>query len=172
MLPALNLRLSLPRAIALYVWGNSAIWSHLQKEVTPRSSSVPSLDTVVPLARPADTFSTPPPEIAPDMALPPADTVSVPLDRTVAALAMPPADTTSLPLLATVVPLSSPRTTSVPALDTVAANALPPAATVSTPPDLAAFRAKLKDAGLYKEWKEKLGAEAWALLEEITGPLT
>jgi hypothetical protein len=43
---------------------------------------------------------------------------------------------------------------------------------VSTPPDLAPFRQKLKDAGLYKEWKEKMGPEGWAMLEEISGPLT
>ena len=43
---------------------------------------------------------------------------------------------------------------------------------VSTPPDLAPFRQKLKDAGLYKEWKEKMGPEGWALLEEISGPLS
>lgn len=43
---------------------------------------------------------------------------------------------------------------------------------ISTPPDLAPFRQKLKDAGFYKEWKEKMGNEAWALLEEITGSLT
>lgn len=42
---------------------------------------------------------------------------------------------------------------------------------VSTPPDIAPFREKLKQAGLYKEWKEKMGPEAWALLEEISGPL-
>ena len=44
--------------------------------------------------------------------------------------------------------------------------------TISTPPDLAPFRDKLKDAGFYKEWKEKLGADAWARLEEIAGALT
>ncbi len=43
---------------------------------------------------------------------------------------------------------------------------------VSTPPDLAPFRQKLKDAGFYKEWKDKLGADGWALLEEVTGGLT
>jgi len=42
---------------------------------------------------------------------------------------------------------------------------------VSTPPDIAPFREKLKQAGLYKEWKEKISPEAWALLEEISGPL-
>jgi TRAP-type transport system periplasmic protein len=42
---------------------------------------------------------------------------------------------------------------------------------VSTPPDLAPFRQKLKEGGLYKEWKEKMGPEGWALLQEISGPL-
>jgi tripartite ATP-independent transporter DctP family solute receptor len=41
----------------------------------------------------------------------------------------------------------------------------------NTPPDIAPFRKKLSDAGFYKEWKEKMGPEAWALLEEISGPL-
>jgi tripartite ATP-independent transporter DctP family solute receptor len=44
--------------------------------------------------------------------------------------------------------------------------------TISTPPDLAPFRQKLKDAGFYKEWKEKMGAAAWASLEDISGALT
>ena len=43
---------------------------------------------------------------------------------------------------------------------------------VNTPPDMAPFRAKLKDVGFYKEWKEKMGAEAWNQLEEISGPMT
>jgi tripartite ATP-independent transporter DctP family solute receptor len=43
--------------------------------------------------------------------------------------------------------------------------------TISTPPDILPFRQKLQEAGLYKEWKEKLGAEGWAMLEEISGPL-
>ena len=42
---------------------------------------------------------------------------------------------------------------------------------ISTPPDLAPFRQKLKEGGLYKEWKEKMGPEGWALLQEISGPL-
>jgi tripartite ATP-independent transporter DctP family solute receptor len=41
----------------------------------------------------------------------------------------------------------------------------------NTPPDIAPFRKKLADAGFYKEWKEKMGPQAWALLEEISGPL-
>jgi TRAP-type transport system periplasmic protein len=42
---------------------------------------------------------------------------------------------------------------------------------ISTPPDLVPFRQKLQQAGLYKEWKEKMGPDGWALLEEISGPL-
>ena len=42
---------------------------------------------------------------------------------------------------------------------------------VSTPPDLAPFRQKLKDAGLYKEWKEKMGPEGWALLRGDQRPV-
>ncbi|MDO9413846.1 MAG: TRAP transporter substrate-binding protein [Pseudolabrys sp.] len=38
-----------------------------------------------------------------------------------------------------------------------------------TNPD--SFRAKLRDAGFYKEWKEKFGAEAWGLLEDSVGKL-
>ena len=41
----------------------------------------------------------------------------------------------------------------------------------NTPPDLAPFRKKLSDAGFYKEWKDKMGPEAWSLLEEVSGPL-
>jgi tripartite ATP-independent transporter DctP family solute receptor len=42
---------------------------------------------------------------------------------------------------------------------------------ISSPPDLTPFRRKLQEAGLYKEWKEKMGPEAWARLEELSGPL-
>ena len=38
--------------------------------------------------------------------------------------------------------------------------------------DLAPFRQKPKDAGFYKEWKDKLGSDAWATLEELAGALT
>jgi TRAP-type transport system periplasmic protein len=34
------------------------------------------------------------------------------------------------------------------------------------------FRAKLSEAGFYKEWRSKFGDEAWALLEETVGKLT
>ncbi len=38
-------------------------------------------------------------------------------------------------------------------------------------PDKAPFRAALKTAGFYTEWKGKFGDEAWGLLEKYTGPL-
>ena len=38
-------------------------------------------------------------------------------------------------------------------------------------PDAAAFRAVLKAAGFYTEWRDKYGAEAWALLEKYSGEL-
>jgi tripartite ATP-independent transporter DctP family solute receptor len=37
--------------------------------------------------------------------------------------------------------------------------------------DKDAFRKGLTQAGFYKEWKEKFGAEAWKALEGVTGPL-
>jgi tripartite ATP-independent transporter DctP family solute receptor len=40
-----------------------------------------------------------------------------------------------------------------------------------TKPDLATFRDKLRAAGFYKEWREKIGPEAWALLEKHVGKL-
>ncbi len=38
-------------------------------------------------------------------------------------------------------------------------------------PDAAAFRAQLRKAGFYSEWKSKYGDEAWALLERGAGTL-
>ncbi|HTR83005.1 MAG TPA: TRAP transporter substrate-binding protein [Reyranella sp.] len=38
--------------------------------------------------------------------------------------------------------------------------------------DAAAFRAKLKSAGFYEEWKGKFGAEAWGILEKAVGNLS
>jgi TRAP-type C4-dicarboxylate transport system substrate-binding protein len=38
--------------------------------------------------------------------------------------------------------------------------------------DQAPFRAKLQESGFYAEWKERFGAEAWALMEKYTGPLS
>jgi TRAP-type transport system periplasmic protein len=43
---------------------------------------------------------------------------------------------------------------------------------LNTPPDLAPFRAKLKEVGFYAEWKEKMGPDVWKQLEEISGPMT
>jgi hypothetical protein len=34
------------------------------------------------------------------------------------------------------------------------------------------FRAALRKAGFYAEWKEKYGAEAWAVLESQVGALS
>jgi len=38
-------------------------------------------------------------------------------------------------------------------------------------PDTSPFRAKLQQAGFYKEWKDKFGDQAWSLLEKATGTL-
>lgn len=38
-----------------------------------------------------------------------------------------------------------------------------------TDPD--SFRAKLREAGFYKEWQERFGKEAWSLLEDAVGKL-
>jgi len=40
-----------------------------------------------------------------------------------------------------------------------------------TNPDVGTFRDKLRSAGFYKEWREKIGPEAWALLEKHVGKL-
>ena len=34
------------------------------------------------------------------------------------------------------------------------------------------FRAALRSAGFYAEWKDKYGAEAWAVLESQVGALS
>ena len=39
-------------------------------------------------------------------------------------------------------------------------------------PDRAGFRTALSSAGFYKEWREKFGAESWAVLESIVGKLS
>jgi len=39
-------------------------------------------------------------------------------------------------------------------------------------PDSEAFRAVLKEAGFYSEWREKYGAAAWSALEKYAGGLT
>ncbi len=38
--------------------------------------------------------------------------------------------------------------------------------------DPAPFRAKLKSAGFFKEWRGKYGEQAWAVLEKFTGPIS
>jgi len=40
-----------------------------------------------------------------------------------------------------------------------------------TKPDIDSFREKLRAAGFYKEWREKVGNEAWTLLEKHVGKL-
>jgi tripartite ATP-independent transporter DctP family solute receptor len=39
-------------------------------------------------------------------------------------------------------------------------------------PDTDSFRAKLKEAGFYANWKKQIGDEAWSLLEHYTGKLS
>jgi len=40
-----------------------------------------------------------------------------------------------------------------------------------TKPNIDSFREKLRAAGFYKEWREKVGNEAWTLLEKYVGKL-
>jgi len=40
-----------------------------------------------------------------------------------------------------------------------------------TQPDLGTFRDRLRSAGFYQEWRDKIGGEAWALLEKHVGKL-
>lgn len=40
-----------------------------------------------------------------------------------------------------------------------------------TKPDLGTFRDKLRSAGFYKEWRDKIGSEGWTLLEKHVGKL-
>jgi TRAP-type transport system periplasmic protein len=39
-------------------------------------------------------------------------------------------------------------------------------------PDPMRFRAALVKAGFYTQWQKTYGSEAWARLEQYTGPLT
>ena len=39
-------------------------------------------------------------------------------------------------------------------------------------PDTKPFQAKLQSAGFYKEWRERFGPDAWALLEKHTGAIS
>ena len=55
--------------------------------------------------------------------------------------------------------------------DTVAAD-LKAKGLVFIEPDKAAFRAALKQAGFYAEWKKKYGDEAWGILEGEVGALS
>ncbi len=41
----------------------------------------------------------------------------------------------------------------------------------NTVTDTSTFKKKLQTVGFYKEWKEKLGADVWKALEDISGPL-
>ena len=38
-------------------------------------------------------------------------------------------------------------------------------------PDLAPFRAAVKQAGLYNKWRDQFGQAAWDLLEKASGVL-
>ena len=40
-----------------------------------------------------------------------------------------------------------------------------------TEPDIASFKAALRSAGLYGQWRDQYGAEAWSLLENAVGQL-
>jgi TRAP-type transport system periplasmic protein len=42
---------------------------------------------------------------------------------------------------------------------------------VFSKPDIAPFRAQLKTAGFYNDWRKTFGEPAWAVLEQYTGPL-
>ncbi len=37
--------------------------------------------------------------------------------------------------------------------------------------DNAAFKAAIRSSGLYKQWRDHYGPEAWGMLERSTGPL-
>jgi TRAP-type transport system periplasmic protein len=43
---------------------------------------------------------------------------------------------------------------------------------LNTVADTSSFRKKLKDVGFYAEWRDKLGADVWNALQEISGPMT
>lgn len=57
------------------------------------------------------------------------------------------------------------------ALNSGLADRLKGAGLVFTSPDKQPFRAALKQAGFYVEWKKRFVDEPWALLEKYTGPL-
>ena len=57
------------------------------------------------------------------------------------------------------------------ALNTSLVDKLKNAGVAFNTPDKQPFRAMLKEAGFYAEWKKRFGDEPWALLEKYTGPL-
>jgi TRAP-type transport system periplasmic protein len=57
------------------------------------------------------------------------------------------------------------------ALNTSLKDKLTKAGLTFTSPDKQPFRAMLKDAGFYADWKKRFGDEPWALLEKYTGSL-
>jgi tripartite ATP-independent transporter DctP family solute receptor len=57
------------------------------------------------------------------------------------------------------------------ALNTGLIDKLTKAGVTFNSPDKQPFRAILKEAGFYADWKKKFGEEPWALLEKYTGPL-
>jgi tripartite ATP-independent transporter DctP family solute receptor len=57
------------------------------------------------------------------------------------------------------------------ALNATLTESLGKAGVVFNKPDKQAFRAGLKSAGFYSDWKEKFGGETWTLLEKYTGTL-
>lgn len=57
------------------------------------------------------------------------------------------------------------------ALDRTLQSSLEKKGMTFTQPDLASFRDKLRAAGFYQEWRGKIGAEAWTLLEKHVGKL-
>jgi TRAP-type transport system periplasmic protein len=57
------------------------------------------------------------------------------------------------------------------ALNTSLKDKLTAAGVTFTTPDKQPFRAILKEAGFYADWKKKFGDEPWALLEKYAGPL-
>ena len=57
-------------------------------------------------------------------------------------------------------------------LDETARKALTSRGLLFNEVDKATFRAALGKAGFYRKWRERFGAQAWALLEQVSGPLS
>lgn len=55
--------------------------------------------------------------------------------------------------------------------DAAVAASLPGRGLVVNTPDPAPFRARLREAGFYADWKAQHGTAAWAVLEKYAGPL-